>query len=322
MESLEWMGDQELIPLPDIEYDTYRNTNIPVLIDWGAYRSRVGFATSSRPPLIFRSLISKQRAKKDSHVLVGNDIVDIEAVKRVLRSPFEFDVCTQFDSMETIFDYIFHCLSIDTNRVEHPVVLNEAFCVPLWSRTNAQELLFECYGIPSLLLGVDALFSLYHNLADIRNCLVICLGHYTCHVVVVMDGTVCCERSTRINLGGLNLSLYLQRLMQLKYPKLMNEFSFTKCEQIVQKFCRFSSDYQSDSSQWSHDLYFNQYVKRFKATKSVGSDTSQPTATEKFEQRTQRLLKKVKTSLVKKREKQVYLNLDYELTFGIICGIM
>ncbi|CAG2116042.1 unnamed protein product [Medioppia subpectinata] len=299
------MGDQELIPLCDIDYDVYRNTCTPVLIDWGAYRSRVGFADRSEPQLVFRSLISKQRSKKDSHVLVGNDIVDIEAVKRVLRSPFELDVVTQFDSMETIFDYIFANLAIDTNRVNHPIVLNEAFCVPLWTRTNTQELLFECYDIPSLLLGVDSLFSLYHNLPDISNCLVICLGHYTCHIIPVIDGTVASEHSTRINLGGLNLSLYLQRLMQLKYPKLTQEFSFTKCEQMVQKFCHFSSDYHSESSQWSHELYYNQNVKLFKATKTVATDGSQPLVSENFVQRTQRLLKKVKTNVHKKREKQL-----------------
>ncbi|XP_054159962.1 actin-related protein 5-like, partial [Oppia nitens] len=303
---MDYMWDQQLIPFSDINYDLYRNTSTPIVIDWGAYWSRVGFASAVTdcPQLIFRSLISKQRAKKDSEVLVGNDIVDIEAVKRVLRSPFELDVVTQFDSMETIFDYMFANLAIDTTRVEHPIILNEAFCTPLWSRVNTQELMFECYDIPSLLLGVDFLFSLHHNLPEINNCLILCMGHYTCHIIPVIDGTVCSQQSSRINLGGLNLSLYLQRLMQLKYPKLTQEFTFTKCEQMVQRFCKFSTDYHSESYYWSEDSYYDNNVKRFKTVQSVNTTTEQSVA-EEFVQRAQRLLKKVKTNYNKKREKQL-----------------
>ena len=301
---MECLSDQPILPFADIDYNQFRDTSVPIIIDWGAYRSRVGFASEGSPQLVFRSLISKQRAKKDSEVLVGNEILDIEAVKRVLRSPFEFDVVTQFDTMETIFDYMFVNLGIDTNRVEHPIVLNEALCVPLWTRSNTQELLFECYGIPSLMLGVDHLFSLHHNLADIENCLIISLGHYTIHVTVIIDGTVCCERSKRINLGGLNLSLYLQRLMQLKYPKLTQEFTFTKCEQIVQKLCHFSQDYDFESCQWSREDYYNKNIKRFKA--SVATKVS-PTPIENFSERSQRLLQKVENKLFRRRETQVLI---------------
>ena len=237
--------------------------------------------------------------------MVGNEIVDIEAVKRVLRSPFELDVVTQFDTMETIFDYMLANLAIDEPTVDHPIVLNEPLCVPLWSRVNTQELLFECYGIPSLLLGVDHLLSLYHNLKDIDNCLVICLGHYTCHITAVIEGAVSCGHSKRINLGGLNLSLYLQRLMQLKYPKLTHEFTFTKCERLVQQLSKFSDHYETEASLWSDQQFYEHNVKRFKASQTVSSKVTKITANETFADKSNRLLQKVEKNMFKKREIQV-----------------
>lgn len=35
---------------------------------------------------------------KESEILVGNDITDLEAMKWSLRSPFEVNVVTQFDT--------------------------------------------------------------------------------------------------------------------------------------------------------------------------------------------------------------------------------
>jgi actin-related protein len=35
-------------------------------------------------------------------------------------------------------------------QVDHPVLLTEAPCNPIFSRTRMAELLFETYGVPSL----------------------------------------------------------------------------------------------------------------------------------------------------------------------------
>ena len=47
------------------------------------------------------------------------------------------------------------------------------------------ELLFECYGVPSVCAGVDALFSLFHQKDEegARTALVISIGFHTVHVL-------------------------------------------------------------------------------------------------------------------------------------------
>lgn len=94
--------------------------------------------------MCFRNLIAKPRKekqKKDAEVptvqpiQIGNDIVNIEAMRYQLRTQFDRNVVTHYHNQEQIFDYIFKHLAIDTaNRVDHPIVLTECMVNPNYCR--------------------------------------------------------------------------------------------------------------------------------------------------------------------------------------------
>lgn len=66
---------------------------------------------------------------------VGNDIVNIEAVRFQLKTQFDKNVVTHFEAQEHLFDYAFSHLGIDTeNCVAHPVLCTEAVLNPNMSR--------------------------------------------------------------------------------------------------------------------------------------------------------------------------------------------
>lgn len=107
--------------------------------------ARVGWAINSEPLLQFKNLIAKprkERSKKDTvesyqtpQLQVGNDIVNIEAVRFQLKTQFDRNVVTHFEAQEHLFDYIFSHLGIDTeNSVNHPIIITEAFLNPNSSR--------------------------------------------------------------------------------------------------------------------------------------------------------------------------------------------
>lgn len=54
------------------------------------------------------------------------------------------------------------------------------------------ELMFECYNVPSVAYGIDALFSAYHNFSlegrGLEDALVISSGHQTTHILPILDG--------------------------------------------------------------------------------------------------------------------------------------
>ena len=63
------------------------------------------------------------------------------------------------------------------------------------------ELLFECYGVPSVAYGVDALFSAYHYFTgegrDLVDALIVSSGHQTTHILPVLHGKLDSEHCKR-----------------------------------------------------------------------------------------------------------------------------
>lgn len=188
-------------------------------------------------------------------------------------------------------------------------------------------MIFECYQIPSLLTGIDALFSNYYNQPDINNCVITSLGHHTCHILPVVDGKMKSDLAARINLGGFNLTLYLQRLLQLKYPKHTSEFTFTKCEHIVQTYTKFSSDYDSDGKLWADEKYSDKFalnlkVKKENAPTGQNPAVSQQAPSENFALTCNRLLNKVETNLLKKQEKTVSIKISFLFSKTCIINLL
>lgn len=111
----------------------------------GSYQCRVGWSSCSEPLLLFKNLIAKprkERSKKDTveiqqtpQLQVGNDIVNVEAVRFQLKTQFDRNVVTHFEAQENVFDYIFTHLGIDTEKsVAHPILITEALLNPSSSR--------------------------------------------------------------------------------------------------------------------------------------------------------------------------------------------
>lgn len=68
-------------------------------------------------------------------IQIGNDIINIEAMRFQLKSQFDRNVVTHYHNQEQIFDYIFKHLNIDTDGcVDHPIVITECFANPNYSR--------------------------------------------------------------------------------------------------------------------------------------------------------------------------------------------
>ena len=92
------------------------------------------------------------------------------------------------------------------------------------------ELLFECYSIPEICFGVDALFALHENcdgeeISKTTDALIISCGFHTVHVIPVLNGEVYTEGIRRINVGGFHLVNFLHRGLQLKYSAHINNIT-------------------------------------------------------------------------------------------------
>ncbi|XP_041982359.1 actin-related protein 5 isoform X1 [Aricia agestis] len=260
--------------VPDIVHEyapTVKFGHIPLVIDNGSYQCRVGWSINDDPNLIFKNLIArprKDRCKKDAEppvtppIQIGNDIINIEAVRFQLKTQFDKNVVTHFEAQELVCDYIFSHLGIDNDgSVPHPIVMTEAFVTPNYCRQLMSELLFEGYGVPAVSYGVDSLYSFYKN--DIGDSgLIINCGYHTIHIIPVIRGNVIAEHARRINLGGSEMIFYLHKLLQLKYPVHVNAITMSRIEEILHEHCSIALDYQGEIRKWSSPDYYEANVKR------------------------------------------------------------
>ena len=63
--------------------------------------------------------------------------------------------------------------------------------------------------------------------------LLVSFGYQTVHVMPVLDGHPQTRFTRRINIGGLQVDSFMQRLLQLKYPSHLNNITLSRAEVII-----------------------------------------------------------------------------------------
>ncbi|XP_066594828.1 actin-related protein 5 [Prorops nasuta] len=301
---------KDIRAVPDIIHpypEKVKTEQVPLVIDNGSYNCRVGWATEKEPQLIFKNLIAKprkERGKKDGELQVGNDIANIEAVRFQLKTQFDRNVVTHFETQEQIFDYTFTHMGINTEEcLNHPIILTECFLNPNYSRNLMAELLFECYNVPSIAYGVDCLFSYQHN-----NCppdgLIISIGYHTTHIIPILDGKADFANSRRINIGGYHITSYMHRLLQLKYPVHVNAITPSRAEELVHDHSSIALTYQEEISKWAEVDYYDNNVLRIQLPYIAPPNTSGLTI-EQQKERKRELARRLMEINARKREERL-----------------
>ena len=173
------------------------------------------------------------------------------------------------------------------------------------------ELMFECYSVPSVAYGVDALFSLYENQNNFNNkddifrdALIVSIGFHTVHIIPIVNGEIITEGVRRINIGGFHLTNYGLKAMQLKYPSHVNNITVGRAEEILQDHCHIARDYNEELRNWTDCDYYNKNVRRLQLPFNLApkAPTVDP---EIVKQRRQELAKRLVEMNTKKREEKM-----------------
>lgn len=126
------------------------------------------------------------------------------------------------------------------------------------------ELLFECYGVPSIAYGVDSLFGyFYGQSSSLDDGLIINIGYHNIHIIPVLNGKVIFKNSRRINIGGQHIIMFLHRLLQLKYPVHTAAITLGRAEELLHEHCYISTDYQEELQQWTSHDYYEENIMKF-----------------------------------------------------------
>ncbi|KAM8830150.1 actin-related protein 5 [Synchiropus picturatus] len=262
--------DCKTSPDPIFEHPTanWSYTPVPIVIDNGSFQTRADWAVSDAPRLVFRSVAARSRGAARSETQIGNDIANLEPLRWLLKSQFDRNVVVNFEIQELIFDYVFSHLGISSEgSVDHPIVLTEATCNPLHCRQMMSELLFECYHVPHVSYGVDALYSFYHNNA-LRNLppphtgIVLSSGYNCSHILPVINSRLDAVNCKRVNMAGGQAAAYLQRLLQLKYPGHLAAITLSRMEELLHEHSYTAVDYHEELEKWRSPDFYEREVHR------------------------------------------------------------
>ncbi|KAM0754182.1 putative chromatin remodeling complex subunit Arp5 [Meredithblackwellia eburnea MCA 4105] len=223
-----------------------------IVIDNGASTIRSGWSSERNPRYSIENITSKYRDRKSNQVvLLAGAECHVDTNSRTnTKSPFEGDVVCNFDQMENTLDYLFYKLGVSSQSIQHPIIMTETLCNPQHSRSLTFELLFECYGAPSVAFGIDSLFSFHHanNSNPVphgADGLVISSSTANTHVIPVLGGKGILSNAKKFAWGSSQAGEYLLKLMQLKYPTFPGRLLSHQSAAMYRDHSYFSEDYTS-----------------------------------------------------------------------------
>ena len=106
------------------------------------------------------------------------------------------------------------------------------------------EVLFECYGAPSIAYGIDSLFSYRYNKGNTG--LVVSSSYTSTHVIPVYNSKAMLAQATRLNWGGYHMSEYLLKLIRLKYPAFTGKLNVSQAENMLKDHGYVSQDFDNE----------------------------------------------------------------------------
>ncbi|TDZ65150.1 Actin-like protein arp5 [Colletotrichum trifolii] len=221
-----------------------------MVIDNGSSTVRAGWSFEDKPRLNLPPIMSKYRDRKagKTYSFAGSDCYADTTARGHIRNAFEAGtgIVSNWDVMEHVLDYMFLKMGLngDETSIDVPIVMTEAVANLPYSRKSMTEIIFECYGAPSVAYGIDSLFSFAHNKGNTG--LVVSSGYTSTHVIPVYNRKAMLSQATRLNWGGWHAAEYLLKLIRLKYPSFTGKLNVSQAEHMLRDHAYVSTDYDSE----------------------------------------------------------------------------
>ncbi|KAF7559073.1 hypothetical protein G7046_g5083 [Stylonectria norvegica] len=221
-----------------------------IVIDNGSSAVRAGWSFDSSPRFSIPPIMAKYRDRKlgKTFSFAGSDCYADTTAKGHIRGAFEAGtgIVSNWDVMEHVLDYIFLKLGMNDadGNIEVPIVMTEAVANLPYSRKSMTEIIFECYGAPSLAYGIDSLFSYRHNKG--KTGLVVSSSYTSTHVIPVLNSKAMLAQAIRLNWGGYHNAEYLLKLIRLKYPAFTGKMNVSQAEHMLRDYGYVAQSYDNE----------------------------------------------------------------------------
>eukprot|EP00924_Labyrinthula_sp_SR-Ha-C_P005786 maker-scaffold_14-snap-gene-5.58-mRNA-1 protein AED:0.31 eAED:0.32 QI:0/0/0/1/1/1/2/0/319 len=198
------------------EYDDEEEDFALIILDCGSNTTSAGFGGDDASRAVFRTVcckISKQKLPTEEMYLVGDQAVEISNREGVeLHNPICTGVVVVWTELEAILHHAFYnLLKIDPGQ--HPILVAAPPLNPKANRLRIARLLLMKFGFSGVYFGLDAILDHYSQ-GRINPSMYLHSGADVTTVTPMMWEFIIPHAIKRINLGGRDITKYLERVLK------------------------------------------------------------------------------------------------------------
>ena len=234
-----------------MDSNTFSKT--PIIIDIGTSTIKAGLSGQEKPSLIFPNYFGEKKYSKsvglwkedDKKQIVGNDCNKYFGVVK-LKYPLSHGIFNNKEDINPIFEYIYSNLDMSITEIkEHPVLIAEPLLNPQDNRKDIAKVLFDTYKIENLFFASQPILSLFSTSST--SGAVLESGDGVTQSCIIYEGYTIPGSYKRINLGGREVTEYLQFLLNRKGYELRNSDGFQITKKIKEELCEIFPQEQENN---------------------------------------------------------------------------
>ncbi len=218
-----------------------------LVIDNGTGTVKAGIAGDDAPRAVFRTIVGKP---KMPGIMVGLDQKDVyigeEAREKrgvlKLESPIERGIIKDWDDMEKVWNHTIY-QEMKTTPEEQAILLTEPPLNPKENREKITQIMFECFHVPCLYIGIQAVLALYAS--GRTTGLVVDSGEGVTHTVPIYEGFAVPHAIPRVQLAGSDLTLYFQDLLRKLGYSFTTPDDMEGVSWLKERVCQVASNYDA-----------------------------------------------------------------------------
>lgn len=224
----------------------------PIVMDNGTALSKIGFAGEDEPRFIIPTLPTSPLRAKPVIIRPAIGIGEIRNKTIVQKnfiqgkSPLKRGIITDWVAMENFWNSVFYDkLRIDPAR--HPLIIAETPLNPEINKNKITEIMFEQFGVPSLLLVMQPSLSL--SASGLTTGCIVDIGEGVTKIVPISEGYVLSHAIQLMDIAGQDITKYLINLLREAGYSLTSTAERQLAIEIKETLCFVSYNFNEELEQ-------------------------------------------------------------------------
>ena len=219
-----------------------------LVIDGGSGTTKAGFAGDDAPRSVFPSKIGWSRMPgimvglEDREIYAGEEVNAKRSVLTI-KQPIQRRRVVDWESMEMLWNYTLYS-ELKIPPEDHAILLSETPNNTKEARKHITNIMFDYFNVPCFYLSNQSVLSLCAS--GRTTGLVIDSGDGTTNTVPIHEGYAIPHAVEELELGGIDLTRYLQRMLTKKHGIDVERPDYEEwAQRVKEKYCKIAVDYEN-----------------------------------------------------------------------------